>query len=209
MRVVGDSFRRLILLGLLVLLGATPVTAMTFTLWDKFPLYQGQNNFYAYGYQFSEGVYRQLTRYENPEAYVYYTPEQPANVPYVGRRDRDSIYFHPSSDYTTTVYPPEDAVLAWTVTETNIFRIFGAFKHTGGSCGDGVIVYIRQNNNTLWSQTINETEVIFELANISLKAGDILYFGVNVNSDVNCDETELKATLQTPDSPGIRMLLLD
>jgi hypothetical protein len=76
--------------------------------------------------------------------------------------------------------------------------------------GGLVTVYIRKNQETLWSQTRSGfEEVIFDLANIRLKAGDILYFGVNAAGDDAYDTTELKATLQTPDGPRIRMLLLD
>jgi hypothetical protein len=145
MRVVGDSFRRL------VLLGATPLNAMTFILWDKFPNYQGQNNFYAYGYQFSEDVYRQLTLHEDPPIY-YYTPEQPFTVPHVSRHYSTSasgwVRFHPSSASHATVSPPEDAVLAWVVTETNIFRIFGACRGAPGG-GTGYRLYQKKSRNPL------------------------------------------------------------
>jgi hypothetical protein len=205
MRGMGAKFKSIALLGMLVLLWVTPVQAKIFTLWDKFPSYQGQNNFYAYGYQFSEDVLRQLTHHEDPNIYTYWTPEKPWKLPTVARLDNGWIYITPSS-----AYPPEDAVLAWAVTESSLFRLVGTFARSD-SGGGGVTVYIRKNQDNLWSQTIFEGfgEASFDLANISLKKdSDVLYFGVNANGDDAYDSTKLRASLQTPEITGSLQLLL-
>ncbi len=178
----------------------------TVDLYNQFPNAQGQNGFYAYGYQAGRAVpYRQLTR---EDSYYFSTPEQPYHIPYVRRSVSPWLVMAPSLQ-SGTVYGAENAVLAWRAPKSNTSAISGQFSLLAGGA---VTVYIRKNQTVLWSALINVAgPAAFNLQNVSLAATDTLYFGVDAGANDINDTTQLSGQIRytpRPTNVGAYLLLL-
>ena len=200
-----------IFVALIVGLGVNSALAAVTTvdLYNQFPDAQGQNGFYAYGYQASRSVpYRQLTR---EGAYYFSTPEQDWHIPYVRKTATPWLTMAPSAvDQTGKEYGAENAVLSWRAPETNIFALSGQFSMQDGGA---VIVYIRKNDTILWSAPIDFVGTAdFDLPAVSLIVGDMLYFGVDAGAEDYNDTTQLKGAISytargRSDAAGVLLLL--
>ncbi len=199
----------------MVLLGANAVRAETYDLVTDFPDHQGGNSFYALAYNGTS--YRQLDEHPT-SAYAFVSRD--ANlwwVPYVSRDhigdnlNTGYIAMHPS-EWTWVVGhdpdhlpPAENAVLAWRASEDGFATLAGEFyKPAYTGCGvtvcNGVEVYVRRNADLLWSTTLNNRNgsgMTFDLASISVHAGDYIYFGVSGRGNDQWDETFLKGSITT------------
>jgi hypothetical protein len=206
----------LVCLFVLLSLNSALAAVTTISLHDQFPDVQGQNGFYAYGYQDGREIpYREL---ERGGPYYFYTPEQDYNIPYWEKSDSPWLTTAPSaSDQTGTVFGPENAVLAWRAPQTNTYALTGQFRlHPEFGIGP-VTVYLRRNNETpFWSAILDfldQNAADFNLPSVSLKAGDMLYFGVDAGTEDYNDTTQLSGEISyTPrDAAGAAcsLLLLD
>jgi hypothetical protein len=161
---------------------ATPVFATVIDLWDSFPNAQGQNGFYAYGY--NGATYRQLT---DSGDYWFNTPEQTpwwGGIPYMGRLGSPWIQMHPSSIPQCGYYwGPEDVVLGYDVSESATYDVSGQFWQRNGYTK----TYIKKNDTELWYSYLYGGGVAdYNLNDISLVSGDKIYFGISAaGSDAN------------------------
>ena len=185
---------------------------ITVDLWTAFPDSQGQNGFFAYGYQAGRATpYRALARTGD---HAFTTTENEYGIPLVVRWSSPWLHLHPSGVART--YGPEHAVLAWRVPQTNTYNVSGQFNMPvdppfGG--GD-VDVYIRQNDTIIWGpmtiQIIGTETFNFQ---VFLQKNDLLYFGVDARTDDGADTTQLQGQIsyvpRTPVGPATNLLLLD
>jgi sialate O-acetylesterase len=84
-----------------------------------------------------------------------------------------------------------NAVRVWEATEFGAATITGAVSKSGLTAGNGVIALIYKNTNLLWSATIapDTTVIPTGVANISVHAGDRLFFHLNDNGSATSDYT--------------------
>jgi hypothetical protein len=172
-----------------------PIKRMSLNLWDKFPDQQGQNGLYAYAYDYGGADYRLLTRIS---AYYFGTPEQDYNIPYVSRSNSPWITMHPSQNpASATVFPPENAVLAWRPPQNNTYDLTGEFAQHETYGGGEVTVYVWENASLLWSHTLtlSEPSATFTLTNVTLSSTDRIYFGVNAGGDDYNDTTKFQGQI--------------
>jgi hypothetical protein len=155
---------------------AGDANAVTIDLWNSFPDSQGERNFYAYGYSYNG--YRSLT---DVGSYAFATPEQYLkwSLPALEKLTNQWIHMHPTAYYQCAYYfPPEDAVLAWSVPTSGEVDLSGTFWDEGN--GGGISVFVKKNTSTLWSSYVNYTQQSsFSLSDIQVNAGDKIYFHVN------------------------------
>jgi hypothetical protein len=156
--------------------GAAPLTV---DLWEKFPNSQGENGFYAEAYNFTAGTYRELTKSGD---YYFNTPDNSYyQIPKVFREGFSPwIQMWPAHQHSLTV--PEDAVLKWTVPESNTYSLSGAFDLISAGT---VKAYVKTNETIIWEHDFPAGPGTgeFNLPNISLQGNDRLYFGVSAEGD--------------------------
>ncbi|MDD5136048.1 MAG: PEP-CTERM sorting domain-containing protein [Candidatus Omnitrophica bacterium] len=163
---------------------ASAANAATIDLWSVFPDNQGDNGIYAYGYNVSTLSYRQLA---DVGLYSYGTPAANFGIPLLYKTASPWIILHPTNG--------EDAVLGWMVPESNIYDISGAVACIGGSYGS-VNAYIKKNDTYITGYASLTGETSFDLNDLSLNAGDMLYFGINANGNQDFDTSRLRAQIQ-------------
>ena len=78
-----------------------------------------------------------------------------------------------------------------------LVTIPGDVTRTSGS-GDGVVASIRKNAYTLWAETLLPAAVTTPsgVENISVSAGDAIYFMVNINQTTTSDYTAWNPTIE-------------
>jgi hypothetical protein len=180
--------------SLLIPLAGASATPITVDLWNAFPNAQGQNGFYAYGFQAGRVTpYRLLARTGD---HAFTTPENEFGIPLVVKWSSPWLHLHPSGAART--FGPEHAVLAWRVPQTNTYTLSGQFSMPlePPFGGGEVDVYIRQNNTIIWgpmnilitgSQPFNFQAI--------LRENDLLYFGVDARIDDGADTTQLQGQI--------------
>jgi hypothetical protein len=152
--------------------GVQAADATTVDLWDSFPDNQGDNGFRVYSHnQFTNTS--TLLGDSGPYIFGSWPP-----APYMGKYTDPWLVMHPRGQ---ELGGTEGPVLEWTVPETNMYDISGAFDPWQD--GYPFEVYVASNNGGLWSAIMNDTAQAFSLDNISLQAGDKLYFGMNLVAD--------------------------
>jgi hypothetical protein len=149
---------------------AAPVTV---DLREQFPDSQGEKGFYAEAYNVSAGTYRELTR---SDAYFFNTPANPPHeIPKVFRDPSTWIQMRPAGEHALTT--PEDAVLRWTVPESNTYSL--SVEFSGISAGN-FKVYVKTNDTIIGEHDIIGADTwSFSRADIALQKNDRIYFGVS------------------------------
>ena len=98
---------------------------------------------------------------------------------------------HPDSSY--------DSVRTWTSPSAGSLKITGtAKKQAGQTEGDGVVVTIKKNIDSLWTKTISGSNTTGYSHSVStnVSIGDKIYFIVNKNSTITGDTTEWDPTIE-------------
>ena len=86
-----------------------------------------------------------------------------------------------------------DAVRRWIAPSDGMVQITGNATDQNTTCGDGVIVKIKKDDDLLWQQTVANGDTVgnpFSLV-AYVHGGAIISFMVNRNGDSNCDGTNL------------------
>jgi hypothetical protein len=189
------QMKKVALIFLALALWLCPLTAgaTTVDLYTSFPGSQGDNGFYVYKYDGS--TYTLLT--VNGTQF-----DDTGGYPILFKETSYPPWISMQPDYTTVDGQygyGEDAVLAWTVPETNTYHISGSFRDEYYTSDLDITAYIKQNATILWNNGGNpiagSTTAGFDL-NETLNAGDILYFGVNPNGSNTCDWGGLSGTIE-------------
>ena len=90
-----------------------------------------------------------------------------------------------------------DAIRQWRAPANGSVRITGTVFDANVNCGSGVLVSIRNGNQVLWQQTIENGDTVgftYDLM-ISVTSGDQLNFVINNRGDWNCDSTNFDPTI--------------
>jgi hypothetical protein len=162
----------LALFGLVQVAGAASVVV---DLREKFPNNQGENGFYAEAYNTVALTYRQLTRSGD---YYFDTPTNlPNKIPKLFRDPSSWIQMRPADQNALTPGQPEDAVLRWTVPESNTYSINVEFSSPSAGTFK---VYVKTNSTTLGEHEIIGAQTWnFSRTDIALQKNDRIYFGVS------------------------------
>ncbi|MFH0764079.1 MAG: PEP-CTERM sorting domain-containing protein [Candidatus Omnitrophota bacterium] len=160
--------------------------AISLELWNVFPDTQGDNGIYVYAY--NGATYRQLA---DLGSYYFGTPSAGFNIPYAerGTGTYPWVTWHPSTS--------EDVRIAWMAPETNLYNLSGAFDNWGD--GGDVNFYVKRNNAVLTMSSIQGNGYgisWFDIDNISLNAGDVIYLGVNSRGDQSNDTSRVRACVE-------------
>lgn len=180
----------LMILALLLQVQVAWAAQVTVDLWEKFPNNQGENGFNAQAYNVSAGTYRDLTRSGD---YFFNTPDNPYyQIPKIFREGSSPwIQMWPAHEHALTT--PEDAVLRWTVPESNTYSLSGAFDMVSAG---SVKVYVKTNDTTIWEQNIPVPGPgVFNLPNISLQKNDRIYFGVSADGEDAGDVAKVRGQI--------------
>jgi hypothetical protein len=152
--------------------------AETVSLWENYPVSQGDNGVFAYGYIPSTNTYRLLTETTNG----FYTPETEWGAPgtYKGLEPNIKMWGSGTRSY---LVQPEDVVLAWHATEAGIYHISGSFSAYDNSLSNGMDAYVKVNDNAVWSAYLPAgTTQSFSVDNLNLSDSDIIHFGAGAHN---------------------------
>jgi len=159
-------------------------SATVVDLWSSFPDTQGDNGFYALGYNGT--TYREI---EDGGTRLFFTPANVWTIPYLWQTASEWVYMHPNDGINESA---EDAVLGYRVGESAIYDISGQFWQQGGY----TYHYIKQNNFVLWDTNLPGGETrAFNLSSVLLAKDDMLYFGVGSNGPDTNDWGHLKGAI--------------
>lgn len=134
---------------------------------------QGVDGWYAM--KKTGDTYAYLEEYSDEEPAVW---KDASGLPYVG-----SSIFYPSGT--------ADAVKKWVAPRAGNVDVSGVIRKSDSE-GNGVIASVFKNKTSLWSATITSQDGAQpnNLTDIHVEAGDVLYFVVNANGDMESDEIE-------------------
>ncbi len=180
-------------------------------VWSHFPGRQGEHGFTALAYQNGRhpNPYRLLTQ-SAPNRFD--TPEQsgPAgrnnlnwNIPHVIRANGSGhsgfVRLQPSAKVQMGhCFGGEDAVIAWTAQAACRIDIKGNFRLTDTNSNDGVHVYIKLNDRIIWSSNIGTGNTMaqeFNLRQISMNPGNMIFWGVSAKNNDYGDSVSLQAEI--------------
>jgi hypothetical protein len=179
----------------IIIIEPETTSTTTIDLWNAFPAYQGQNNFFAYRYDGSS--YTALLPNTNGTDLSFTLgggPSDPSGIPIV---ERDQNPVHPVNSGPWLFLHPgeEDAVLGWMAPSDLYADIDLTFLHPSGAGGNGINAYVKMNDQTIDSIDILNNSFGFSNDDIFLNAGDFLYFGINTNGPSEYDWGHLKGTI--------------
>jgi len=93
--------------------------------------------------------------------------------------------------------PPGGVLIAWQAQSPGHHHIQLTFADTNASCGDGVNIYVRRENQRLANLPVanGQTEQQTWEGETDLAAGELLRFAVDRRSNNHCDSTSLRITI--------------
>jgi len=92
--------------------------------------------------------------------------------------------------------PTGFAIVAWKSPIRGRVKVSGSFTDLNATCGNGVIWTIDQGKTKLASGEVNADSQSFNLSQVHVAPGQVLYFVVDPrNGDYFCDTTQLKLTV--------------
>lgn len=175
-KVVSAKNQCLVMFLAVNLYSAVDGYASTVDLYQAFPDNQGDNGFYALSYNTGTGDYTNLT---DNGAYSFYRPSEPRwGNPHIYKYSDPWIFISPSGTLSNPG-APEDGVLSYIISEQAKYQFYGQFYDIPGTA-NGINVYLKINENTIWSANIGGGEYAsFATSLYLLNAGDVVCFGVN------------------------------
>jgi hypothetical protein len=117
----------------------------------------------------------------------------------------DALDVHPAPDWQ-----PADSIVQWTAPADGAYRISGFFEILDAVSPTGIIGLVFRNGTLLYRVELlgppaQDPDKIggranFYFGQLSLKAGDVISFGVNSDGNFYYDSTGFNATIVTPPS---------
>jgi len=117
----------------------------------------------------------------------------------------DALVIHPAPDWE-----PADSIVQWTAPVDGTYRISGFFEILDAVSPTGIIGLVYRNGTELYRGELLGPPAQypdkpggredFYFAQLSLKAGDVISFGVNADGTFYYDSTGFNATIVTPPS---------
>ena len=101
---------------------------------------------------------------------------------------------------TLAMHPAPDklAIVGWRSPISGKISVKGSFNDLDANCGNGVQWFIKQGNKTLDNGALSGNKESFDLDNVKINQGEVLYFIVDPNNgDYYCDTTGLDLTITT------------
>jgi len=159
------------------------------TGWYQLPIWDGDeygntevwNYLYANKYTNNENNFVQITSYGSVEYSQSMVGNRDNVYPYIKYETANSIRFHPEDNYSI--------ILQYQSPLGASFEVNAGFR-LNSSSADGVNVYFQKNNdqNYLFSTTINAGQSVNANFNVELLTGDSIYLIVNPRSNESYDQ---------------------
>lgn len=198
--------RLLCLLALLAILTPINAAADTFTLWDYFPDFQGQNGFFAGAYNLSTNEYRDLIHVGDPGSgsYAFTSTGAPGVNPRVerwtGEPGEPWIFLHPIVG--------ELAVLSGNPDEPVRVNVTGDFQAGQGPVYVSIGTVVKDTPDEMWWAVIQNATAHFSLLNLYLDSNISLYLAVDARNSDEHTGTLLQGTIDSQPVPAPGALLL-
>ncbi len=188
-------------------LSTASVNATVIDLYQSFPAHQGDNGFYVYGWNGS------MQPLNNPADYTFNRPGDQWSNPNVFKEigswlGAPWIFMGPAG--TLSNLGPSDAVLAYQAPIAATYRLDGAFYLYPQSLNGAYAMILDNQYAPIWQSYLSPGgEVVFDNVNISLNAGDRLYYLTDAYNNMGFSEyddwTNLRGTItySAPDPASV------
>ena len=115
----------------------------------------------------------------------------------------DAVIVHPAPDWN-----PDDSIVQWTAPADGTYSIYGYFEILDAVAPTGIVGLVYHNSTRLFSgellgppaQPPNKMggREVFAIPALTLKAGDVISFGVNADGTFYYDSTGFNAVIFSP-----------